>query len=83
MSYIEIKTIIERKLAQQKRGYLTESEIKETVAELQDGEADHSFHENTLVEKIKRLNKKIVHHNINPVGNMTTDKENGRIRIFF
>ena len=36
MTYIEIKSIIERKLAHQKRGYLTDREVQDAVAEWQD-----------------------------------------------
>ena len=83
MTYTEIKTIIERKLAHQKRGFLTKREIQETVAEMQDERLEEDLDTEVIAHEIKRLNEKMKKYSSKPVGNMTTDKEDGRVRCVF
>ena len=83
MTYIEIKSVIERKLAHQKRGFLTDREVQETVAEMQDERLEEDLDSEMIAEEIKRLNKKIEKYNSKPVGSMTLDVEEGRVRLLF
>ena len=59
MTYVEIKSIIERKLAHQKRGFLTDREIQETVAEMQDERLEEDLDSEMMAQEIKRLNEKM------------------------
>ena len=83
MTYIEIKTIIERKLALQKRGFLTDEEVQDAVAEIQDERMEEDLDTEMIAQEIKRLNEKMVKYNSRPVGNMTLEKEDGRVRLVF
>ena len=58
MTYIEIKSIIERKLAHQKRGYLTDREVQDAVAEWQDERLEEDLDSEMIAHEIKRLNEK-------------------------
>ena len=49
----------------------------------QDDRLEKELDNNVIADEIERLNRKIVQYNSEPIGGMTTDKENGRIRIFF
>ena len=83
MTYIEIKSIIERKLARQKRGYMSEREVQDAVAEWQDKRIEEELDSEMIAHEIKRLNDKMVKYNARPVGNMTLDMEEGRVRMVF
>ena len=58
MTYIEIKAIIERKLALQKRGYLTDREVQDAVAEIQDERLEEDLDSDMIATEIMRLNEK-------------------------
>ena len=83
MTYIEIKSTIERKLTLQKRGYLTDREVQEAVAEIQDERLEEELDSEMTSHEIKRLNEKMLKWNSNPIGSMTLEKEDGRARLVF
>ena len=83
LTYVEIKAIIEQKLAHQKRGFLTEREIQETVNDIQDEKLEEDLDSEMIAREIKRLNEKMLKWNSAPVGNMTPEKEDSRVRVVF
>ena len=83
MTYIEIKTIIERKLALQKRGFLTGGEVQDAVAEIQDENLEEDLDSEMIAQEIKRLNEKMLKWKSAPVGSMTLEKEDSRVRVVF
>ena len=70
-------------MALQKRGYLTDREVQEAVAEIQDERLEEELDSEMISHEIKRLNEKIVKWSSNPVGSMTLEKEDGRARLVF
>ena len=83
MTFIEIKSIIERKLVNLKQGYLTDSKVWEAVLELQDLTSQEQHDNQEIIKEIARMNKKNLQYDVQPVGHMTNDKEDGRVRVFF
>ena len=83
MTYVEIKSVIERKLAHQKRGFLTDREIQETVADIQDERLEEDLDSEMIAQEIKRLNEKLLKWKSAPVGSMTLEKEDSRVRVVF
>ena len=59
MTYIEIKSVIARKLALQERDFLTDRETQETVAEMQDERLEENLDSEMIAQEIKRLNEKM------------------------
>ena len=58
LSYEDIKQIMERRLAQQKRGILTKSEINHIVKNWGDQRAEEDLDKAAIKCKVKRLEKK-------------------------
>ena len=56
MTYAEIKSVIERKLAYQKRGFLIDREIQETVSEMQDERLEEDLDSKMIAQEMERLN---------------------------
>ena len=83
LTYVEIKAIIEQKLAHQKRGFLSEREIQDTVNDIQDERLEEDLDSEMIAQEIKRLNEKMLKWNSAPVGNMTLEKEDSRVRVVF
>ena len=54
MTYVEIKAVIEHKLAHQKRGFLTDREIQETVADIQDERLEEDLDSEMIAQEIKK-----------------------------
>ena len=53
MTYAEIKSVVERKQAHQKRGFLTDREIQETVADIQDERLEEDLDSEMIAQEIK------------------------------
>ena len=58
LSYEDIKQIMERRLAQQKRGILTENEINHIVKDWGDQRAEEDLDKAAIKRKVRRLEKK-------------------------
>ena len=83
MPYLEIKSIIERRLAHQKRGILTTEEVTEAANEWRDYREERELDQGIIESEVRRFNEKMRHYDNNPVGSMTDNKECGKIRVFF
>ena len=83
MTYLDMKCIIERKLAHQKKGFLSEQEVRESVNEFQDLRSEEELDATIVKDEIERFNRRMVQYNNDPVGNMSSEKEEGRLRFLF
>ena len=77
MPYLEIKSIIERRLAHQKRGILTTEEVTEAANEWRDYREERELDQGVIEREVRRFNKKMMHYDNNPIGSMTDKKECG------
>ena len=83
LTYLDVKRIIERKLAHQKRWLLSNTEISEAVREYKDMRGQHELDTVVLAKKITRLNDAMFRCNSDPVGSMLADKEKGEAQGLF
>ena len=82
MTYLDMKSIIEKRLAHQKKGFLSDNEVAASVKEFQDLRSEEELNEIIVEEELRRFNKKmLVDYNNSYVGNMSVDKEDGRVRF--
>ena len=58
LSYEDIKQIMERRLAQQKRGLLTENEINHIVKDWGDQRAEEELDKTAIKRKVRGLERK-------------------------
>ena len=83
MTYLDTKSIIEKRLAHQKKGFLSDNEVAASVKEFQDLRSEDELNEIIVEEELRRFNKKMLDYNNSYVGNMSVDKEDGRVRFLF
>ena len=83
LTYLDVKKIIEKKLAHRKGGLLSESEISEAVSEFKDMRRQQELDVVVVAKEIKRLNDAMLRCNSGLMGSMSADKDTGRVRVFF
>lgn len=83
LSYLDIKEIIERKLAHQKKGLLSQTELQEAVQDSKDAREESELDAEVVEREITRMNANLLRCNNDPVGSMTVGKEKGRVRVLF
>ena len=83
MTYCDMKSIIERRLAYQKRGFLSEEEIRNSVTEFRNLRSETELDPVVVRDEIERFNRRMKQYSNDPVGNMSEDKEVGRVRFLF
>ena len=79
-AYLEVKNI-ERKHNFTNKNFLTEQEVKEAADELSDNRGEEDLDRDLVKREVERINQKLSIYRNNPVGSMTQEKENGRVRI--
>ena len=83
LSYEDIKQIMERRLAQQKRGILTENEINHIVKDWGDQRAEEELDKTAIKREVRRLERKFKRYNVAELGSMPSEKEEGRCRMLY
>ena len=82
MTYLDVKGIIERRLAHQKRGLLTVAEVAKAVDEFKNIRSEADLDAAVVEREIRRMNARLLRSNNKAVGSMTTKKGKGRVRVF-
>lgn len=84
MSYEDIRSIMDRKLAQQKRGILTDAEVASIVKSWQDKQLEEEEVDVEIVEReVRRLEKKFQKFNVPMVGSMPIERPDGVFRVMY
>ena len=83
LSQLDIKEIIERKLAKQKKGLLSQREIGEAVQEFREARSELDLAAAVVEREIARMNASLLRCKNEPVGSMSVEKEKGRVRVLF
>ena len=83
VSYKQVKNLIERKLAHQKRGFISREDARDIADRIKDDRREEELDEVTIDQEVRRFSSKMAKYNTPPVGNMTEDKAKGRTRIMF
>ena len=83
LAYLDVKNIIERKLAHNKRGLLTMSEVAEAVSDFKNTRSEEDLDAAVVEREIRRMNARLLRCDNSAVGSMTVKKEKDRVRAFF
>jgi hypothetical protein len=79
--YMEIKQLLDRKVIQNKRGTLTNREIKLLVQEIHNCQQGGGLQQGTVETKIRAMQKKIQCYNVKQLGEILTKSEGRTMRI--
>ena len=83
VAYVQVKDMIERKLARQKRGVPNDSECREISNELRDGINEKALDSVVIENEIRRFAERMEKYNTEPVGSMTETGLDGKVRFMF
>ena len=83
LSYEDIKRIMEHRLAEQKRGILTKSEINHIIKDWEDHRLEENLDKSAIKHKVKRPEKRFKRYNIPEMGSIPTEKQKGRCRMLY
>jgi hypothetical protein len=81
INYAEIKKLIDRQQLYNKKGRLTESEIKTLVDDWHDKREEDSINQETLDRETRSMEKALNNYNVEQLGDIPTEREDGAIRI--
>jgi hypothetical protein len=77
LNYMDMKQILDRKAAENKRGTLTMGEIKLLVQEIHDHWEESKLDLGTRDREIAAMQKKIERFNVAQLGNLPREQEDG------
>ena len=83
VSYKQVKSLIERKLAHQKRGFISREDARDIANKIKDDRREEELDEEIIEQEVHRFSSKMAKYDTPPVGSMTEDKAEGRTRIMF
>jgi hypothetical protein len=78
---MDIKKILDRRQAFNKKGTLTDGEIKSLVKEWHDKRAEEDLSTLTVVMEMKAMEKKLTKYNMEQLGEIPTVREDGTMRV--
>jgi len=81
MNYTEIKQMIEKRTILNKRGKLTDEEIKALVKELHDHRAEEELNDGTVEREMRSMELTIARYNVEQLGDIPAEREDGAVRI--
>jgi hypothetical protein len=81
LNYMDIKQILDRKAAENKRGTLTMGEIKLLVQEIHDHWEESKLGLGTRDREMAAMQKKIERYNVAQLGDLPLEQEDGTMRI--
>ena len=81
MSYEDIRGLMDKRLAMQKKGLLTDREIKKIVDKWRDDREEDELGQKIIEQEVTRLEKKFQQYNVPWVGHMPESREDGNCRI--
>ena len=83
VAYVQVRDMIEQKLAHQKRGVPNFSECREMADELKDNRNEKALDSVVIENEIRRFAERMEKYDTEPVGSMTETREEGRVRVMF
>jgi hypothetical protein len=81
LNYLEIKQIMDRRFTQQKQGKLTDAEIKGLVKDWHDQRTEGDLNKAVLDRKMKAMEAKLEKYNVDQLGEIPIEREDGTMRI--
>jgi hypothetical protein len=80
-NYMEIKQLIDRKVIENKKGTLTQGEIRQLVKDLHDQRQEDKLEQGTADKEMEAMRRKIQHYNVEQLGGIPPERDNGAMRI--
>ena len=74
---------MDRQLVQQKKGLLTDHEIKKIVKHWEDNSIEEDLDPQVIQKKIKKLERKFMKFNVSLLGSLPEEKEDGTCRVVY
>jgi hypothetical protein len=81
LSCMDIKKMLDRRQVLNKKGTLTDGEIKSLVTEWHDRKTEEELNHISVEMEMKAMEKKLTKSNVEQLGGMPTEKEDGTIRV--
>jgi hypothetical protein len=81
LNYMEINQLLDRKVIENKRGTLTNGEIKLLVQEIHDCQRESKLEHGTAEKEMEATKKKILCYNIEQLEVIPMEREDGTMRI--
>ena len=81
LNYLEIKQIMDRRSTQQKKGKLTDAEIKGLVKEWHDQRSEGDLNKAVVDREMKIMEAKLEKYNVDQLGVIPIEREDGTMRI--
>jgi hypothetical protein len=81
MNFLDIKRILDSKAALNKRGTLSDQEIKSLVKEWHDTRTEAKLNEVTVRMETKALKSKVKKYNVPQLGDIPEERDDGNMRI--
>jgi hypothetical protein len=81
LNYMDIKQMLDRRVVQNKKGTLTEGEIRSLVKEWHDQRTEDKLNSATVEMKLKAMEKKLRTYNVEQLGDIPVKREDGTMRI--
>jgi hypothetical protein len=81
LNYLKIKKLMERGSAQQKKGKLTDAEIKGLVKEWFDRRMEGDLNKAVIDQEMRAMDAKLAKYNVEQLGGIPIKREDGTMRI--
>ena len=81
LNYLEIKQIMDRQSTQQKKGKLTDEEIKGLVKDWHDQKREGDLNKTVVNREMKTMEAKLEKYNVDQLGEIPIEREDGTMRI--
>jgi len=81
LDYFNIKLLIDRRIIKNKRGYLSEQEIQTMVKDWHNRRAEGELCQETIEMETRAMEKKLRRYNVEQLGEIPKEREDGMMRI--
>jgi hypothetical protein len=81
LNYKDIKQLLDRKAIEHKRGTLTNGEIQLLVKEFHNCQTKGKLQQGIAETEMRAMKKKIQHYNVEQLGEVPTEREDGTMKI--
>jgi hypothetical protein len=83
LNFMDIKKILDRRQALNKKGTLTNREIKSLVKDWHDRRSEEELNHVSVKIEMKAMEKKLIKYNVEQLGNIPLEREDGTMRVLF
>jgi hypothetical protein len=81
LNYMDIKKILERRQVLNRKGTLTDGEIKSLVKEWHDTRTEAELNHGMVEMEMKAMEKKLSKYNVEQLGELPIEREDGTMRV--